>query len=272
MRKLVQAPNIARAILDSELDDLGAHELEHTIYDGYSELIDFFTDYNDPLHGELMPNFMKLKELLGGTPLPNISDFAAVDYLSGMRAARPLMLEGQEHKQRRRAGGLVTWPEIEHAIGAPSVDTDPRALAVGTAGHVIERMIFSRLKKQGIDTDTWVKDQVLWALEDVALLMHAHAVTYGKVDATLTPYFTGEPNPNGGGMGWRKPEQVQQVVEGYQRIETEEKSRLLAIYEEITGETYGSDTQDESVEEVFGNMYTSLLELDYDPDLLSEDS
>jgi len=262
LKELDQASTIAQGMLGESYDD-PEKNIEASIYDGYEKLINSFNliSASDPC-SELIPNVAILKGLLGDEPLPQIDDLKALDYFRGMRVARGLMLEGQVNKKRRGNSELVTKAEIDHAIGAPSVDTDPRALAVGTAGHILERTIMAHLKTNGIDTSTWVKDQVLWALEDLALLQHAYSETYGGDDSELFTYFTTTPAVKDGGMGWRKKEQVDKIVEAYQEIESANKTHLLESYEVATGETYDGDIADIPYDEALGNICGEFASLE----------
>lgn len=272
LRVLDKAPEIAKAVISSMEPHSEERSLERVIYDGYQELIDLFNSYKPDIHDDLAPNVLLLKELLGDAALPSITDPSAKDLVEGLAVSRELMLEGQELKSRRSRGITPTQKETDHAIGAPSVDTDPRALAIGTAGHIIERTLMAHLKRMGLNTSEWVKDQILWALEDLALLQHAESQTYGTDDAMLFEYFTSAPGPNGG-MGWRKPEAVQHVVDRYQDHETSYKIQLFnalrRALKEINDEElerFGEDISMMPFNEALGYTFTYLLEEGIDPE------
>lgn len=268
MKDLEQSTSIAKAMLEESYEHPDK-DIETTIYDGYGQLIDAFNAADSQSHlSELVPNVGLLKELLGDETLPGINDLKATDYFRGMRVARGLMLEGQTNKARRKNLELVTKAEIDRAIGAPSVDTDPRALAVGTAGHILERAIMAHLKAKGVDTSTWVKDQVLWALEDLALLQHAEAQTYGGEDAELFVYFTTPNDLEGGGMAWRKQAQVDEIVEKYQAKESECKAKLLEAYELFTGDSYSGDISDITYQDALNSILTDISAMNMHTDEL----
>ncbi len=219
--KLEQAPSIAKAMIDSTYPE-AEKDIEAMIYRGYSELITMFNAYGDNRYMELTPNVKTLQDLLGGRPLPSIDELGPRDYLTGMQAAKSRMLKGQDIKYRRVHGENIAQAEVNHAIGAPSVDGHPDVLAVGTAGHILERTIFAHLKKQGVDTDTWVKDQVLWALEDLAVLSYVDSLVHpDHKPAELYHTFATPPNPEdpNSGMGWRKEERSLEILERYKQLE-----------------------------------------------------
>ena len=235
LRDLEQIPAIAKVVLDSMKPE-STTRIEETIYYGYGELISEFNIYEPSIHDGLVPNVLALKKLLGDHKLPTLEELSAKDLAAGIKVSRGLMLDGQELKHRETDGKAVSPDEITLAIGAPSVDTHPEALAIGTAGHIIERTMIAHLAKAGIDTTGWVKDQILWALEDLALLQHARVETYDGTDAVLYEYFTQAPSvlPEGG-MGWRKPEVVRETIDEYRQTEYEQKAILVAALKIVMG-------------------------------------
>ena len=237
---LHQIAEIAEAAV-RETESYPSLSAEEIAYEGYQELIDKFNSFDDPDLMVLVPNVVKLRELLGDRQLPDIAGLGAKDLIDGIKISRELMLEGQSNMLRKAAGEVITAAEIQKAIGAPSVDTAPEALVIGTAGHILERTIMARLKKDGVDTGAWVKDQVLWALEDLALLEHAKAHTYGTRDSVLYNYFATPPNKNGGGMGWRKQAIIDTTCEHFQAIESARKCELLENYLESNGDEFEID-------------------------------
>lgn len=118
------------------------------------------------------------------------------------------MIMGQNLKE----GSLDRTKENKAvAIGSPSLETDVESLVVGTVGHLIERTMFNYFRERGITK--WDKDEILFALEDVILLKHVQALDGLTVEHNLFRYITE-------GLGWRKPEQVQLVVDEYKRVST----------------------------------------------------
>ncbi len=194
-------------------------ELQQLIIGGYNQLITRFNQLKleDPILG-VMPKTKVLKEALQDVEVPTLEAVSPREILSGVNEARDAMLLGQEIKH-----GIVeaTPDNVQKAIGTPSMETSNMALSVGTAGHVIERTLFSHFRKLGIRgiQEEWIKDDILFALEDCALLMHAEA-TNGLADEPHLLKFIARPNAldEEGGLGWRKPEQVQEFVQRYQMI------------------------------------------------------
>lgn len=214
LEELDKASEIARYVLGSMEND-SAPNVEEVIYSGYDNLITRFTDYGSPIHDALVPNVLTLKKLLGEHRLQNIEQLSAKDLLIGIKVSRNLMLAGQDIKNRKAKGKKVAHDEVVRAIGAPSVETHPEALAVGTAGHIIERTMMEHLRRSGVDTTGWVKDQILWALEDLAVLSHVESLCGAGDESVLYKYFASAPSLENGGMGWRKPDNILQATQKY---------------------------------------------------------
>jgi len=114
-------------------------------------------------------------------------------------------------------------------IGTPSIETNDLALAIGTAGHVIERAIFANLRRVGVDHE-WRKDEVLFALQDIALLMHAENIVFDGQDSLLFRWFTFPPSIHqGGGLGWRKDSQVRDFIKGLKQKGGERKVKTVPV-------------------------------------------
>ncbi|GEM_PF-2849573 len=264
LRELDKAPDMARAVLASA-ESGPEDDIEKMIYRCYGKLINLFNDFDtESIYDELVPKVVELKGLLGDTDLPALDELSARDLLSGVRASSNLMVEGQTNKRRRKAGQLITKAEIDHAIGAPSLDTTPEALAVGTSSHIIERTMMAYLAGHGVDTSTWSKDQILWALEELAVLAHAENYTYGDDDMELFDYFISPPSTEaGGGLGWRKATQVDEVCTRYQEIETTNKYRLIECLSAVMGddltESMLDDISSVPYEEALGNVFAMFL-------------
>src|SRR3989338_4960342 len=109
------------------------------------------------------------------------------------------------------------------AIMSPSAETNTQSLIVGTAAHILERALFTRLQTEGFDQ--WMKDEILFALEDLILLQHAEALAGNGEDSPLFHIVT-SPHSLGpeGGIGWRKQEQVDEFVKKYNDHHQDEDS------------------------------------------------
>lgn len=184
---------------------------------GFNQLIDRFNslEENSP-ELSLMPRTQKLLETIGSGKMPRVESFGAREILEGIEEARDPMLAGQDIKN-----GVLEKSEknVKDAIGTPSMDTSHTALAVGTAAHILERMIFQRLRSSGIygiDGQEWLKDDVLFALEDCALLMEAE-FEFG-ISPEMPILFNLITVPNVfGGLGWKKEEQINEFFRAYGR-------------------------------------------------------
>lgn len=260
-RELAKAPAIARAAL-AESAHYGGETVESVVYKGYDDLIERFNGYCDQgqVYDELLPACIRLRSLLEGGTLPRIDDLSAKDLAVGVRESNQRMLEGQDNKRRQANGELVTQAQIDHAIGAPSVDTAPEALAVGVAGHIIERTIYAHLQKQGLETNTWAKDTVLWALEEIAMFRHIVAEIYGTIDdPRLTNYFI---QPAGqdklSGMGWRKQADLDAMKDTYQALEARLKAELCEAYETVVGDEIPDNITDQPFDDALAAVLSEL--------------
>jgi hypothetical protein len=188
-------------------------ELERLIYEGFGELIERFNQINRhaPIL-EIMPKVKVLKNILDDIPIPKLEQITSRDLVSGIKEAAPLILMGQQIKRKELS---ATEKNIELAIGTPSMDTNDMALAVGTAGHILERSFFSYMRRVGVKHD-WKRDELLFALEDIALLKHAESQRWMEKEAILFDVITA-PNSmsSEGGLGWRKQDKVAEFVEKY---------------------------------------------------------
>src|SRR5579872_4142999 len=161
-------------------------ELEDVFYTGYGELIARFNTINshEPALA-IMPGVRNLKQRLKGIALPDLNIINARELVGGISEAREKMVMGQEIKQ-----GIIeaTDDNRNEAIGSPSLDTSPAALAIGTASHILERAMFNYFRSKGIQL--WAKDEILFALEDLILLKHAEMLDGKGEDSPLFKYIS----------------------------------------------------------------------------------
>jgi hypothetical protein len=192
----------------------GNQEFKDTVTNGYGELIDRFNSM-EPSDSvlELMPKVAELKTTLGVNKLPTLMELKPRQVLKGVKEA----VEKSEMGQYIKRDELPKTPEnVKQAIGTPSMDTNNMALAIGTAGHVIERTMFNHFRDQGMDHQ-WTKDEILFALEDLSLLMHAEMLVENKPDSILFRWIaTSNSETPEGGLGWRKNTQVDDFIGRYQ--------------------------------------------------------
>lgn len=255
---LDRVPKIAQAIIESAANDPEAGT-EALIYNGYDQLVNLFneaTTSDSYKHlEELLPHTSKLKELLSGQTLPLLEGLSAKELIVGIRSARKAMLYGQRIRSYNRK---YFKSESAKAIMAPSIPTALDSSAIGIAGHLYERTAFEALSRKGIDTSDWPKDQILWALEELALLHHAEVATYGeaddRVDTLLFDIFTTPANENGGGMGWQTTVQVQAMVVAYQEAESKAKEQLIDEFRT----THDDDQVENFIEKIQAVPYKDL--------------
>lgn len=202
---------------------IGEHrsEIEPLIFKGFNELIDRFNRLRRSDASKLAPilgtgKVWELKGVLGGSPLPRLEEIGAKEVLLGVNESRSLMAYGQEVGK-----GVVadTSGDKKRAILAPNLQTSEKALAVGIAGHLIERSIFWYFEKKGLTHHQWEKDDILCALEEMAMLMEAeYRIGKGPEPRLLKIFATPPSADENGGLGWRKPEEVDEFVRKYQML------------------------------------------------------
>jgi hypothetical protein len=260
--ELEKAGAIAEAMFsESSVDP--EQTVEDVIYEGYNTLIREFNNTCDDRIFALAPAVAILKASIGGDSahLPEIHELGKKDLVQGYREARTRMLEGQRNKELKAQGVGVLKSVIDHAIGAPSVNTTPEALAVGSAGHILERTIMAHFSALGIDTSDWPKDHILWALEEMALLTQARATTYGQdIEPLLLSYFIGEPSETerNAGMGWRTIHDAERMVDAYQEAETRDKQQLIYACQDLLGDELELDIAEMPYEEALAYVYPLL--------------
>ncbi|MEA3357609.1 MAG: hypothetical protein U9Q67_04205, partial [Patescibacteria group bacterium] len=188
-KRLYEIPNTGRvrACLEQPED---IERFEELTYGGIVQLVEEFNriDIADPLI-EFMPGVKRLKDILGNQQLPLPEEISARDFIRGLRQARELMIRGQDLSDGKI---LRDTHYAKAAIQTPSMNTHELALAVGTSLHLYERSVFEMMTRLGIAESTeWTKDDVLFALEDLALLMHAQSVMHSDCqDAILYDLMT----------------------------------------------------------------------------------
>lgn len=190
-------------------------EIESLIFEGLNELIDRFNRLGEEELGRLAP-FMEhtsdLKRILGGIPLPKVEEITPKEVLVGINKARFSMTWGQGIRE----GVISDTPENRKlAILTPIMETSEKALAIGTAAHLIERAMFWHFKGRAVSYH-WQKDDILHALVEVAMLMEAEfRAERGPKPKLLEIFTTPTFLDENGGLGWRKQAEVEEFVEKY---------------------------------------------------------
>lgn len=216
---LDQRNQIFEAIADPNKPRKLLPEIEAQIFDGCQQLIDLFNqiEVNDPILS--IPTLSRTKALKNKVgQLPNLKDLnnsreVAFALVNGSRR----MIEGQRNRKKRIRGEMVTQAETDLAIGTPSMDISPKTKAVGSALHFIERTMFAHFRNQPDSSGNkvlsrWTKDEILFALEDMAQLRHAQ-ITLGQTTNPEMILFSLINTPNiEDGLGWRKPENLQAIT------------------------------------------------------------
>ncbi|OGK18022.1 hypothetical protein A3G67_04420 [Candidatus Roizmanbacteria bacterium RIFCSPLOWO2_12_FULL_40_12] len=212
-------PNVNRAPLMAREAKRNPDFVERVVFQGFNDLIERFNAMNDDdPNQELLPDVMTLKQKLGSAKLPTIAELGKKDLIRGLRAANKFIEIGQDIKK-----GKLPEKLKGAAIMSPSAETNTQSLIVGTAAHILERALFTRLQTEGFDQ--WMKDEILFALEDLILLQHAEALAGNGEDSPLFHIVT-SPHSLGpeGGIGWRKQEQVDEFVKKYNDHHQDEDS------------------------------------------------
>lgn len=136
--------------------------------------------------------------------IPDIQTMSDGNFGKALIEARPRMLAGQAIAQGENPD--PTAADTAYAIGTTSMDTTAEALAVGTIGHIVERVFFNWARENGFEPEGgWQKDMFLQAMDEVVLLYMGSGEAEGL---TLTEYFT--KTTEGGGLGWIRPERVEE--------------------------------------------------------------
>lgn len=199
LQRLDNTPRVVAALQDPKIRE----QFEFTVYTGLDDLIFYFNSLSSAEIDKLQLSGVRaLKQKLGEMRLPRLGDISSQEFTSGLREATPLMLRGQEIRRGTFEGSPE---ETEAAIGTPSMPTQELALAVGAAAHLTERAIMAHMKRKGIGD--WKKDDILFALEEIALFIHAeHEILQDDMfpDSPLYPFIV-QPNSQGG-LGWRNEE------------------------------------------------------------------
>ncbi|OGK38978.1 hypothetical protein A3F34_02155 [Candidatus Roizmanbacteria bacterium RIFCSPHIGHO2_12_FULL_44_10] len=193
-------------------------ELTATVFGGFNQLVDDFntTDWSD-LEGEvlhIMKGYQHLKNILGEVPLPRPSSLSDRELLLGTREATRLM---RLSHQSLTGGGLPDGVNAPDTISTPLFPTSDHALVVGIASHIIERALFTRLRKIAKDIadpdHVWRKDDILHALQDMVLLRHTRSIDGIDDESALFEVITAPHSK--GGLGWRREDQVDNFTGTY---------------------------------------------------------
>lgn len=203
LSRLVNTPRVVAYLKEHQY-------VEATILEGYTQLIATFNSLSDDDPDlSLMQNTRALKAKIKGNSLPSPDELRPRDILLGINESKPLMLLGQEQRQN-------VIPISEVAIGTPSLNTPEHALAIGTAGHLIERSIFAYFRRNNI-TDEFVKDDVIHALVETALLQNAQTRWITQINPSfLLPIFAKK--VTGGGLGWTNKKYIDRFCEAYEAL------------------------------------------------------
>ncbi len=211
---------IFSAIADPDHPEKLLPEIEHQIFSGTQELIDMFNGIGaeDPILSiPALARTKALKEKIGS--LPNLSDLkdkwqVAMAFVNGSKR----MMDGQTNKERKATGQEVTKDEVDLAIGTPSMPIPPETKAIGTALHFIERAFFAHFRntpesnKVKPELNDWKKDEILFALEDMAQVRHAQR-RLALTDEPEAILFEKINTPNDlGGLGWRKQANLDAII------------------------------------------------------------
>ncbi len=213
---LIERKKIFKEIIDKKRPGKLIPELEHQIFDGSQELVDLFNkiDINDSVLS--LPSLSRtkaLKEKIG--QLPNLEDLNnPVEFIVAMLDGSKSMLKGQENKEKKQKGLDITQEEIDSAIGTPSLNIPPKTKAIGSSLHLIERQMFAHFRNKDNNLkggDNWKKDEILFALEDMAQLRHVQRdLNQTKKPETILFNLINSQNTEGG-LGWRKPENLETI-------------------------------------------------------------
>jgi hypothetical protein len=180
---------------------------------------------------------MMLAVLLEGTRRP-----------ARMRDSRLILADWyEENGQADRAefvrAAMPDTDAMSEGIFAPSQPTNLKALAVGTAGHIIERTIMAHIQRHGVDTSDWQKDTILRALQHSAKLMYCEVMTYGASDEPLLLdiFVKQHSRDESGGLEWGSQRKLDEACETYQEVETQHKNALLDQYPEFFEDADGGN-------------------------------
>ncbi len=129
------------------------------------------------------------------------------------------MIEGQNNKRAAKSGVIITDEQKKRAIGTPSMSISDRVKAIGIALHLIERTMFAYFRNQDPELyKEWEKDEILFALEDMAQLRHAQITLWLRDDADAILFnLINLPNDQGG-LDWRKPANLDEIAADLNRL------------------------------------------------------
>ena len=152
---------------------------------------------------------------MGDTKTPLLTEY------SDFKGTRLIYLGLSEAIDPMIAGQKIKKGEIEptnenkqYAIGTPSMDTTPKALAFGTIGHILERSYFNWARENGFEPENgWQKDMFLHAAVEMVMLHLAADDKYIIGENPLIDCFMLKNEK--GGLGWLNEKKVNQFKEGF---------------------------------------------------------
>ena len=107
---------------------------------------------------------------------------------------------------------MEAHPELsQQAIGSASMDTSGEALIVAVELHAFERSVFEAIDRMG---GKWTKDDVLFALEELAVLSFVETTLEQKGNANTLFKFMAQ-KPKDGGLGWKDSEYIETFMMNY---------------------------------------------------------
>jgi len=239
LRNLDNHPSVISFISNPD----SRNKAENLVLTGFNQLIDRFNILSgNGLYGSSllsmtgMEKSRALVDLLKDNQLnqlPQLEEVDAQSYLSGLREGVAAFEAGQRARKGQEAGQT-------DIVKTPSMKTHPLALIIGTAGHLYERSVFNWLRARGIteinegmdEKRPFKVDDVLYALGECALLMHAEARFGDRSHSPDLLKYMATPNADNetGGLGWRRGEHVHAYDRQYALYQ------LKRAYERATGE------------------------------------
>ncbi len=176
---------------------------EHPVIWGTQELIDMYNEIDPEDKILTLPSLSRTKALKNRVQeLPNLEDLSPREFAFGLVNAHHRIMDGQNNK------------DINRSIGTPSMDIPPEIKAIGIGLHVIERTMFAHFRNTRPDLEKiWYKDEILFALEDMAQLHEAgRKLGFTTMDSAILFRLINTPNKDNG-LGWRNPDNLARITE-----------------------------------------------------------